>query len=96
VLNFCSGDNNFGSINIEEPADLQGNFVDFLNHKFTWSDDFKKQFQEKKVQQDQIVGCRSISLGGVEEATFSYPKSSKEFVPEEETYCTASPLENNI
>jgi len=57
--------------------------VDSLNYKFNWSDDFNKQFQLRKLTEDQIVGCGPETDGKPEDKAWSLPKTIIQFVPKE-------------
>jgi len=69
------------NIQIEEPASLRGRLEDSLNNKFNWTDEFIKEFQQRKRIEDQMVGCIATMQEELEEfEAFSYPEYILQYV----------------
>jgi len=72
-----------GVDDLDEPAFLRGNLLDWLNHKFNWTKEFIGEFQARKRTEDQVTQCLLTRSGETKEAIFSPPKHVVEYFPED-------------
>jgi len=67
---------------IEEPEYLAGEFEDSLSHKFSWTQEFRTEFQERRRYRDHEMIC----LNNVDtriEGPVNYPQKLTEYVPQD-------------
>lgn len=57
---FDGGNGLIGKVVIDEPAELAGDYLQSISFKFNWTEEFKKEFQEKRRFGNHEFSCGSL------------------------------------